>query len=107
MSDSENAVKIIDSITEIQSKVWVSIEFFPPKTEAGVNALYLVVDKIKKSCASKNSEYPLFVDITWVCHNYIFFLYYITSIKYHIVLLHCSTKITSIIFLKNKLIFFT
>ena len=44
--------------TQAGSKPFVSIEFYPPKTEAGINTLYDVLEKLKKFK-------PLFADVTW------------------------------------------
>lgn len=52
--------KVSDDIEERagSERPWVSFEFFPPKTDAGVASLKKVIDKLK--------EYdPLFVDFTW------------------------------------------
>ena len=43
----------------ISTKLMLSIEFFPPKTETGIAALYKVANQLKTS-------YPVnFVDVTW------------------------------------------
>jgi methylenetetrahydrofolate reductase (NADPH) len=41
-----------------QGKKFVSIEFFPPKTDAGVATLYKNLELLKKVT-------PLFADVTW------------------------------------------
>eukprot|EP00596_Hydrurales_sp_CCMP1899_P010089 CAMPEP_0119050284 /NCGR_PEP_ID=MMETSP1177-20130426/68963_1 /TAXON_ID=2985 /ORGANISM="Ochromonas sp, Strain CCMP1899" /LENGTH=583 /DNA_ID=CAMNT_0007028485 /DNA_START=192 /DNA_END=1940 /DNA_ORIENTATION=+ len=52
-------VKIIDKIEHApKSQPFFSFEFFPPKTEAGIENLYL---RIEKMTASQ----PIFVDFTW------------------------------------------
>jgi methylenetetrahydrofolate reductase (NADPH) len=52
-------VKIIDKImTAPKTQPFFSFEFFPPKTEAGVENLYLRMDRM-------TSLQPVFVDITW------------------------------------------
>lgn len=60
--------KIIDKITAWEAsnspttvenhKIYFSFEFFPPKTDAGVENLYLRMDRM-------TSLQPMFVDITW------------------------------------------
>lgn len=53
--------KITTAIAEYEKshdEAWLSFEFFPPKTDAGVASLYKVAEKLK-------SESPVFVDITW------------------------------------------
>lgn len=61
MSASIANPKIIDLIKKKEdgSKPFVSIEFFPPRTETGVKNLYARMDRMK---ASIN---PLFSDVTW------------------------------------------
>lgn len=53
--------KIIDLINKKEdgSKPFVSIEFFPPRTETGVKNLYNRMERMKKSIN------PLFSDVTW------------------------------------------
>jgi methylenetetrahydrofolate reductase (NADPH) len=52
-------VKIIDKILQAQaSEPFFSFEFFPPKTDSGVENLYLRMDRM-------TSLQPIFVDITW------------------------------------------
>lgn len=51
-------VKIIDKIQSIDYSPYFSFEFFPPKTEAGLENLYSRMDRM-------TSLQPLFVDITW------------------------------------------
>ena len=52
-------VKIIDKLLKHNSaEPFFSFEFFPPKTEAGVENLYLRMDRM-------TSIQPLFIDITW------------------------------------------
>jgi methylenetetrahydrofolate reductase (NADPH) len=50
--------KIIDKIKANSSSHFFSFEFFPPKTEAGVENLYLRMERMI-------SMQPLFVDVTW------------------------------------------
>jgi methylenetetrahydrofolate reductase (NADPH) len=56
-------VKIIDKIKKIEDEKpnspYFSFEYFPPKTEAGVENLYLRMERM-------TSLHPLFVDVTWV-----------------------------------------
>ena len=53
-------VKIIEKILKQQtdSQPYFSFEFFPPKTQEGVENLYLRMDRM-------TSLQPIFVDITW------------------------------------------
>jgi methylenetetrahydrofolate reductase (NADPH) len=51
-------VKIIDKIKSNASEPFFSFEFFPPKTEAGVENLYLRMDRM-------TALQPMFIDITW------------------------------------------
>jgi len=55
-------VKIIEKIRKLEksndSGPYFSFEFFPPKTEQGVDNLYLRIERM-------TSLHPLFVDITW------------------------------------------
>ncbi len=44
--------KIIDVIKNREDK-WISLEFFPPKTDAGVTNLYGLMDKYKKLCSNR------------------------------------------------------
>ena len=46
-------------IASLGGETFVSIEFFPPKTDAGVTALYSVLAELKAAVQ------PLFVDVTW------------------------------------------
>jgi methylenetetrahydrofolate reductase (NADPH) len=56
---NEEMVKIIDKILQAQaSEPFFSFEFFPPKTDSGVENLYLRMDRM-------TSLQPIFVDITW------------------------------------------
>ena len=50
--------KLVDLIASREGSVFVSIEFFPPKTAEGVNSLYKVLEKLK-------IYKPLFADVTW------------------------------------------
>jgi methylenetetrahydrofolate reductase (NADPH) len=50
--------KIIELIHENALTPWVSFEYFPPRTEKGVEGLYEVLNSMKK-------QKPLFVDFTW------------------------------------------
>ena len=61
MSSSEPNQKIIDLIAkkEAGSKPFVSIEFFPPRTDVGVKNLYARMQRMKESIN------PLFSDVTW------------------------------------------
>lgn len=45
-------------IEEKKGSSWVSFEFFPPKTEGGVDSLFKVLDVLK-------AYDPLFADVTW------------------------------------------
>jgi methylenetetrahydrofolate reductase (NADPH) len=51
-------VKIIDKLHNHPVEPYFSFEFFPPKTEAGVDNLYLRMDRM-------TSLQPIFVDVTW------------------------------------------
>mmetsp|Transcript_6984 Transcript_6984/g.7628 ORF Transcript_6984/g.7628 Transcript_6984/m.7628 type:complete len:602 (+) Transcript_6984:78-1883(+) len=51
-------VKIIDKLRNHPVEPYFSFEFFPPKTEAGVDNLYLRMDRM-------TALQPLFVDVTW------------------------------------------
>jgi methylenetetrahydrofolate reductase (NADPH) len=46
-----------DTITNIQHR-WISLEYFPPRTEAGVVSLHKLNEKLK-------AYNPQFVDVTW------------------------------------------
>jgi len=61
MSAATSTPKIIDLINKKEdgSKPFVSIEFFPPRTETGVKNLYSRMERMKKSIN------PLFSDVTW------------------------------------------
>ncbi len=48
---------LIELINE-KSKPFCSIEFFPPKTDAGVSLLYKHLESLGKIA-------PLFADVTW------------------------------------------
>ena len=56
-------MKIIDKIREYQAEKpntpFFSLEYFPPKTEAGVENLYLRMERMTKL-------QPVFIDVTWV-----------------------------------------
>ena len=52
------AKKLIDCMKESAGKPWISLEYFPPSTDAGVTKLY---DRIERM----NALEPLFVDFTW------------------------------------------
>ena len=57
--EAEKMVKIIDKIRQApKTQPFFSFEFFPPKTEAGVENLYLRMDRM-------TGLQPMFVDITW------------------------------------------
>ena len=60
-STDEPTPKIIDLIQtkEAGSKPFVSIEFFPPRTDTGVKNLYARMQRMKESIN------PLFSDVTW------------------------------------------
>jgi methylenetetrahydrofolate reductase (NADPH) len=58
MTDSVNDRKIVDLIQARGDEPWVSIEFFPPKTDAGVRSLMNAVNTL-------NSFNPVFADFTW------------------------------------------
>eukprot|EP01041_Mallomonas_annulata_P004636 gene4636-9204_t len=57
--------KIIDIINSKRDETWMSIEFFPPRTEVGVASLHKLMEKFKNICSVKNPEYPIFADFTW------------------------------------------
>ena len=44
---------------------FVSIEFFPPRTEVGITSLYSVLNKLTLRPHPNESAIPLFVDFTW------------------------------------------
>ena len=48
----------LTALMDGQSNPFVSIEFFPPKTEAGVPQLYKCLENLGKVA-------PLFADVTW------------------------------------------
>ena len=56
-------VKIIEKIKkygeEKPNSPYFSFEYFPPKTEAGVENLYLRIERMA-------SLQPVFIDVTWV-----------------------------------------
>mmetsp|Transcript_26550 Transcript_26550/g.30585 ORF Transcript_26550/g.30585 Transcript_26550/m.30585 type:complete len:407 (-) Transcript_26550:655-1875(-) len=60
-TNNDSNPKIIDLINAkvIGSKPFISIEFFPPRTEAGVKNLYARMERMKSSIN------PLFSDVTW------------------------------------------
>jgi hypothetical protein len=63
MAELVNEIKMDESLLQLMdrgadAKPFVSIEFFPPKTEAGVTSLYNCLEKLKK-------VNPLFADVTW------------------------------------------
>jgi 5,10-methylenetetrahydrofolate reductase len=63
MAELANEIEMDKSLLELMdrgadAKPFVSIEFFPPKTEAGVTSLYNCLEKLKK-------VNPLFADVTW------------------------------------------
>lgn len=51
-------VKIVDKLRNSPIEPYFSFEFFPPKTEAGVENLYLRMDRM-------TALQPIFVDVTW------------------------------------------
>lgn len=51
-------VKIIDKINGGPVEPYFSFEYFPPKTEAGVENLYLRMDRM-------TALQPIFIDVTW------------------------------------------
>ena len=59
--DESSTITSIERITQNNNstKLMISIEFFPPKTETGIASLYKVANQLKTS-------YPVnFVDVTW------------------------------------------
>jgi len=60
-SSVESSPKIVDLINakEKGSKPFISIEFFPPRTDVGVKNLYARMERMKESIN------PLFSDVTW------------------------------------------
>ena len=52
------ARKLIDLMQENADKPWISLEYFPPRTDAGVTNLYERIERMKQLD-------PLFVDFTW------------------------------------------
>jgi 5,10-methylenetetrahydrofolate reductase len=60
--------KRISALIESSSSApWISIEFFPPKSESGIESLFHVLEKLKQFN-------PLFVDFTWVRHIFLYLL---------------------------------
>lgn len=56
----EKSAKLSDLIAQVPSEeFWLSVEFFPPRTEKGVANLYNVIEKKLKDLN------PLFADFTW------------------------------------------
>lgn len=53
------APKIIDLMSKKSEKPFVSLEYFPPRTEEGVKNLYARMERMK------NATTPLFTDVTW------------------------------------------
>jgi methylenetetrahydrofolate reductase (NADPH) len=51
-------MKIIDKLLHSPVEPYFSFEFFPPKTEAGVENLYLRMDRM-------TTLQPVFIDVTW------------------------------------------
>lgn len=51
-------MRIVEKIRKAGTDVFFSFEFFPPKTEAGVENLYLRMDRM-------TMLQPIFVDVTW------------------------------------------
>ena len=53
-------MKIVDKLNASKEagQISYSFEFFPPKTAAGVENLYLRMDRMSELC-------PTFVDVTW------------------------------------------
>ncbi len=50
--------KLIHLVNDKKGSNWISFEFFPPKTESGVKALFQTIEKLKK-------YNPIFIDFTW------------------------------------------
>jgi len=70
-------MKIIDKINDrikLGEKCY-SFEFFPPKTEGGLENL---IDRIERM----NQMHPLFVDITWYASNIFCLLIYSSIINF-------------------------
>jgi len=57
--------KVIDLINTKADFKWISLEFFPPRTEQGLNSLYSLAEKLKDICSRKFPHNPLFTNITW------------------------------------------
>lgn len=51
-------MKIVDKLRNSPIEPYFSFEYFPPKTEAGVENLYLRIDRM-------SALQPLFIDVTW------------------------------------------
>jgi methylenetetrahydrofolate reductase (NADPH) len=51
-------MRIIDKINNLDKDVYYSFEYYPPKTEKGIENLYLKLDKMLKLK-------PIFIDMTW------------------------------------------
>ena len=57
---TEKSPKLSDIIaSHADGEYWLSVEFFPPRTEKGVTTLYNVIDKKLKPLN------PIFADFTW------------------------------------------
>ena len=58
MNLNDESHKLVNLISSKKDDVWISFEFFPPRTAAGVELLFETITKL--------SHYkPLFVDFTW------------------------------------------
>eukprot|EP00596_Hydrurales_sp_CCMP1899_P002900 CAMPEP_0119046620 /NCGR_PEP_ID=MMETSP1177-20130426/47813_1 /TAXON_ID=2985 /ORGANISM="Ochromonas sp, Strain CCMP1899" /LENGTH=84 /DNA_ID=CAMNT_0007020021 /DNA_START=21 /DNA_END=272 /DNA_ORIENTATION=+ len=59
ISDETNkSEKIDDLINKNAPNKFISVEFFPPKTDAGVSSLFSTMKELQ-------SYQPIFVDFTW------------------------------------------
>lgn len=61
----KNNYKIVDAINSRKNNIWISLEFYPPRTENAVSTLYKLVEKMKSIITAKHADYPLFIDFTW------------------------------------------
>uniref|UniRef100_A0A7S2W9Q8 Methylenetetrahydrofolate reductase n=1 Tax=Eucampia antarctica TaxID=49252 RepID=A0A7S2W9Q8_9STRA len=58
-SASQADPRIVDLIKSANGEMFTSLEYFPPRTEAGVENLYNRMDRMKENLS------PLFTDVTW------------------------------------------
>ena len=56
-SPKQKIINVIESVNQLDHK-WISVEFFPPKTESGIENLFHALSHLKR-------HRPLFADFTW------------------------------------------